>query len=493
MSRRHKRRRTSEASGGRSAGEAVDGSRPASGSRAVPAGRVRFDDPSLRTLAWASVKRMAGQPWFRWTAGGLLGVALLGGLLFLALRPPPPPVVEVNTEGFDPLIAAAISQARQAVLSAPRSAAARGRLGMVLLAHEVRAPARDCFAQAMALAPREPRWPYFLGLARLVDNPLAAATNFDRAVRLFPKEQTAPRLRLANTLLSLGRLDEAESHFQHVRRLHPDSAQAALGLGKIANARDRLTEAIEFLAAATRDPSTRKAAHRLLLSVNQRLGRTDEAARLARTLAGLPNDQPPPDPFFAEIEQLQTGEEAWTNRADDLLKAGRVTEAARLLELTLQNYPKSVRAMFFLGRARLRLNNPAGAEAILMRAVELAPESIEAQIQLGITRLSRGRPRAAQPCFRAAIRAKPNLAEAWFNLALSLQAEEERPECIAAFREAIRLKPNLIEAYLGLAVALRASGQPAAAEQELQRALHLDPSEAQRQKLLEELQRVRTR
>lgn len=493
MNRRPQRGRVRGDSGGRSAGEAIDQRRSSSKAQATPAGRLRFEPPTLLALAWASLKGIARQPWFRWTAGSLSSVALLGGVLFLALRPPPPPVVEVDTQGFDPLIAAAISQARQAVRSAPRSALARGHLGMVLLAHDVRAPARDCFTQAMALAPREPRWPYFLGLAQLVDNPMAAATNFDRAVRLFPKGATAPRLKLANTLLSLGRLDEAESHFQQVRRFRPDSAQAALGFGKIANARDRLTEAAELLAAATSDPSTRKAAHRLLLSVNQRLGRTNEAARLARTLDTLPNDVPPPDPYLAEVEQLQTGEEAWTNRADELLKAGRVTEAARLLELTLQNYPKSVRAMFFLGRARLRLNNPAGAETVLMRAVELAPDSIEAQIQLGITRLSRGRPKAAQPCFRAALQAKPNLAEAWFNLALSLQAEDERPECIAAFREALRLKPNLIDAYLGLAVALRASGQPAAAEQELQRALELAPSEPQRRKLLDELSRVRLR
>ena len=48
---------------------------------------------------------------------------------------------------------------------------------MVLLAHEVRAEARECFAQASAFAPREPRWPYLLGLAQLVDNPMAATTN----------------------------------------------------------------------------------------------------------------------------------------------------------------------------------------------------------------------------------------------------------------------------------------------------------------------------
>ena len=77
-----------------------------------------------------------------------------------------------------------------------------------------------------------------------------------------------------------------------------------------------------------------------------------------------------------------------------------MAEAARLLEQTVQTYPNSDRAMVFLGRARTRLGDAAGAEAVLMRAVGLAPGNIEAQMQLGVTRLSRGRAKA-QPCFRA--------------------------------------------------------------------------------------------
>jgi Flp pilus assembly protein TadD len=424
--------------------------------------------------------------WRWWLAGALLIIAALVAFQVWRVTAPLPPVV--NTTGFDPVIAAAIAQARKAVVSSPRSAEARGRMGMVLLAHEVRAEARECFVQASALAPREPRWPYFLGLAQLVDNPMAAATNLDRAVRLFPERESAPRLRLADTLLSLGRLDEAEAHYRHVREHEPNSAPAGLGLGKIANVRDHSSEAVKFLDAATQHPSTRKAAHRLLLSVNQRLGRTNEAEQTARVLAQLPNDNPLSDPIFAEVEKLKTGEKAWTDLGDEWIKTGRVAEAARLLEQTVQTYPNSDRAMFFLGRARLRLGDAAGAEQILMRAVALAPDSVEAQVQLGVVRLSRGRAKEAQPCFRAAIQAKPNLPEAWFNLGLSLGTDfKNRAESIAAFREAIKLKPNLIEAYLGLAVALRADGQNQAAARELRRALDLQPEEPLRRKLLDQL------
>ena len=103
--------------------------------------------------------------------------------------------------------------------------------------------------------------------------------------------------------------------------------------------------------------------------MNQRLGRTNQLEQLARTLAELPDDKPLPDPYLAEIQRLKTGEAAWIDLGDEWIKTGRVAEAARLLEQTVQTYPNSDRAMVFLGRARARLGDAAGAEAVLMRAV----------------------------------------------------------------------------------------------------------------------------
>jgi tetratricopeptide (TPR) repeat protein len=429
-----------------------------------------------------SLRDRCRQHWGWWVAFAVLIIAALVAFQIWRVTAPPPTVV--NTRGFDPVIAAAITDTRKAVLRSPRSADARGRMGMVLLAHQLRAESSLFFAQASAFAPRDPRWPYLLGVAQLVDNPMAAVTNLEHAAGLFSDRESAPRLKFADTLLSLGRVDEAEAQYRQVAQREPNSAAAALGLAKVANARERFSDAANFLSAAMQDPTTRRAAHRLLINVNQRLGRASEAEQLARTLADLPNDNPVPDSTLEAVEQFKTGEQVWLDQADEWIKTGRAAEAARLLEKAVATYPKSDRAMFFLGRARARLGDVAGAEKILTRAVEVAPSSVEAQMQLGALRLNQGRARAAQPCFRAALQAKPNLPEAWFNLGLSLGTDViNRAECIAAFREAIRLKPNLIEAYLGLAVALRADGQNQAAADELQRALELQPPEPLRRRL----------
>jgi Flp pilus assembly protein TadD len=367
---------------------------------------------------------------------------------------------------------------------------------MVLLAHDVRPEARACLDRASVLAPSDGRWPYYLGIAQLPGAPLSAVSNLQRAVRLqssaspaAPPEDSAPRLRLAAALLELGRVDEAETQFRHVRERRPGSAPAALGLGKIADAEDRSLEAAAYLEQAVQDPTTRKAAHRLLASIYERLGRTNEARRLAAVLARLPNDAALADPLIADLERLKVGEHAAIDQADEWIKSGRAAEAAQFLEKTLETYPNSDRALFFLGRAYLRLGETARAESVLQRAIQLEPRKLEAHVQLGIVHLSRGRNAEAQQSFRTAIELKPNLAEAWYNLGLSIGGLD-RGESAAAFREAIRLKPSLIEAYLGLAVVLRADRQIEAAADVLQRALALHPDDPLRQRVLDQLKLV---
>jgi tetratricopeptide (TPR) repeat protein len=423
----------------------------------------------------------------------IIAVVLLASLVNVAVffwsRTPVAPPPAVDTTGFDPVIAKAIAEAHAAAKAEPSSSKARGHLGMVLLAHDVRGPARGCFQVAAQLQPKEPRWWYFLGMAELADHPVSGASNLLRAVALFPSDAIVPRLRLADALIPAGDLDGAEREFRRAQQVQPSSGSAALGLAKIANSRGQASEALQFLTVAQKDPATRKAAHRLLVSVNQRLGRPEAAEQLNRAMADLPNDLPLDDPYLAEVEALEVGEKAWVDLADKLIQAGETQQAIQLLQKTLAHYPNSSRAMFFLGRAQLRLGDLAGAEAMLSRSVALAPASVEAQMQLGVVRLRQGRAWEATSCFRAAIAAKPNLAEGWFNLGLSLgTGPAERAEAIQAFREAIRIKPNLFDAYLALAVALRVDGKLSEAASHLTRALELGPEPALRKRLQEQLE-----
>src|SRR5207245_1393041 len=87
---------------------------------------------------------------------GIILITIAAGLFWCRSAPPDPP--ELVLTGVDPAVVKVLEDSRAAVLQAPRSAAAWGRLGMVLVVHDFHAEANRCFAQAERLDGRDPRW-----------------------------------------------------------------------------------------------------------------------------------------------------------------------------------------------------------------------------------------------------------------------------------------------------------------------------------------------
>src|SRR5204862_4645185 len=192
---------------------------PASRPSTPPAGPGRR---RVRTAVLVGVLAVAapGLGWFAWG---------------WATAPAPP---AVSYADVDPAVAGAIEAARRQVWWTPHSAAAWGRLGMLLRAHGVRPEANRCFARAEQLAPDDPRWPYLQGYALRLDDPEAAARHLQRAVALCGTTPDGPALTLAEVSARQGRLDDAEAQFRRVLENNPDNARAHLGLGRLALERD---------------------------------------------------------------------------------------------------------------------------------------------------------------------------------------------------------------------------------------------------------------
>src|SRR5439155_24840687 len=117
----------------------------------------------------------------------------------------------------------------------------------------------------------------------------------------------APRLRLAETLLMQGRLDDAERHARQALRDAPRSARAHLALARLACRRDHLPEAQAYLDQVLAGPRGRKAALLLRQEVLQRFGRHGDAQEDLGAAAALPDDPPWPDPYVEEVERLIIG------------------------------------------------------------------------------------------------------------------------------------------------------------------------------------------
>jgi tetratricopeptide (TPR) repeat protein len=437
----------------------------------------------------------------------ILAMSLLLGGIAAALAwklwpstPPPPPMPDLD--GIDPAVAAVITKERQAVLATPRDASAWGRLGEVLELFNYRKDAVVCFAQAERLDPRQPRWPYHQGLLLSWDNAEEALPHLRRAMELSERHDAvlttsgssvapveAIRLRLSETLLAQGYLDEAEDHFRRLLQREPDHPRAHLGLGRLAMQRQQWKEALPHLQQAAADKRTARAAAIALAELYEQLGDESAAEQARVRVEDLPPDPPWPDPFLDEIQRFNTGKRARLMQADQLFKQGRRAEALALYSQVVHDYPHSEEAWIALGQARYRSGDFANAERILQKAVELAPRFAEAHNYLGLARLAQGKLEAAASSFQKAVQLKPDFALAYTNLGRCLVQQQKLAAALDAFRAAVRAMPNYAAAHVALAEVLHQMHQDAEALEEVRQALQLSPNDGRAKHLRELLER----
>src|SRR5437660_1619218 len=92
-----------------------------------------------------NLKRRPSRRW-RLVAAGLVIVLLIGICGYLYCRPAVPQLPTVVLQEVDPAVVVVIEEAHHAVRGSPHSAAAWGRLGMVLLAHDFFSEANKCLS-----------------------------------------------------------------------------------------------------------------------------------------------------------------------------------------------------------------------------------------------------------------------------------------------------------------------------------------------------------
>jgi tetratricopeptide (TPR) repeat protein len=366
--------------------------------------------------------------------------SVLSVTLWLARRAPQPP--EPDLTEVDPDVVEAVTAARNKVQQQPNSGALWGRLGMVFFAHDFHDEAERSFAQAERLDPADARWPYLRGLSLVLTNPDASIPCFQRAAERCGGNPLAPRLRLAETLLSQGRLDEAELHLERARKAEPDNARVQLGLGRLAMLRGQWGSALEHLDPCTNDVHAQRLAHRLRAEAWTRLGEPDKARAEQRQAAEATKDQSWPDPFLQDVLRLQRGLSIRLQQAQSLLAQRRSREAVELLQETIQRYPHAASARLLLGEVWRHLGRNEQAEQAFAKAVQVDRHSPDAWFRLGCAQAARKRMGEAADSFRRAIRLKPDYADAHVNLGHCLQELGDAAGAADEFRAALRCRPD---------------------------------------------------
>jgi tetratricopeptide (TPR) repeat protein len=296
------------------------------------------------------------------------------------------------------------------------------------------------------------------------------------------------RLRLSETLLSQGHLDEAEEGLRHLAQRDPLNPRVHLALGRLAMQRQQLKEALPHLQRAAADRRGVRAATIALAELHQRQGDEQAAADARARLESLPPDAPWPDPFLAEIQRFNAGKRLRLMQADQLFKRGRAGEALTMYDGVVKDYPDAQEAWFALGQALYRVRDFASAERTMQKTVELAPGFAEAHNYLGLARLEQGKLELAAASFRKATELKPDFALAYSNLGRCLLRRKDASGALTAFRSAVRCKPNYAAAYTELAELLHQNHRDAEALEQIRQALQLNPGDDRARQLQEKLE-----
>jgi len=261
--------------------------------------------------------------------------------------------------GFEPVIVAQIDSGVADVRANARSADAWGKLGMVLHAYELHAPAHACYDNARALDRKHPRWARLrraldqgavptevsdlrVGLKGWSDkaqqllsegNRIAAAPLIDRLVKAYPN---APESWL---LLGRSRLEQndcagAEAALRHLLQITPDSVNTQFQLGIALICLERYAEAVPILQRAIELKPDFGEAHFNLGFALARSGNAHAAISCFRKAIRYNPDLM--DPYIT--------------LADLLSQTGEIEQATNLLHRALVLNPKDERAETLLRR-----------------------------------------------------------------------------------------------------------------------------------------------
>jgi Flp pilus assembly protein TadD len=163
-------------------------------------------------------------------------------------------------------------------------------------------------------------------------------------------------------------------------------------------------------------------------------------------------------------------EAALLTQAEALAALGKPNEAATSFQMALTLNPQSVGAYTGLGRLRLR-SDPAGAEALFLKALSFEPRNAVALTDLGVARDRQRRHAEAQTAYRQALAVSPDMTAAQVNLALSLAMSGRSKDAVRLLRPLVNAPGATAQLRYYLAAVLTISGEKAEAERILRRDL----------------------
>jgi tetratricopeptide (TPR) repeat protein len=385
---------------------------------------------------------------------GLIAVILIGG----ACSGPShrardlPGLPRITIDSFRPKVRDQVEQAYREVVARPEDAAANGRLGMLLHAFEQYESAEACYRRAHTLDPRRFQWAYYLGLTQAVNgkNDEAAATL--QSAGSLDAEYLPARLKFAETLLTLGRLDDAEQTCRSIAQGAPSLAPVYYWMGRVAEARGQQSAAMDHYRKACQLWPSFGTAHYALALACQRSGAAAEGQQHmdAYRKFKTDGDPQPEDPLLEAVRSLDNTALAHLMKGVELENAGQLDAAIAEHEEAVRQDPKLAQAHANLIALYARRGQAAKAEQEYRATLEINPNLPQSHYDYGVFLVNQQRFREAESAFRKALESSPQYAEAHSNLGAMLERAGRVEEAVRHYRAAIEAKPNFRAAHFQL-------------------------------------------
>ncbi len=374
-----------------------------------------------------------------------------------------------------------IEPAARAAAAKPADAAAVGALGRALHAWEQWTSAHEVYARAAALAPRAFEWRYLDAvvlqrLARHAD----AVTRLREALSLSPDFLPA-RVRLAESLLESGNLDDSKSLFLALVDEPQSRPAVEVGLGRIAAAQGEHEAALaHFGRAVTLFPELGAAHYGLALSYRA-LGRLDEA-RSALALQERYGARWPAlvDPVLATVTTLRDDAGAILQRGVRLADAGDLDGAIAAHEAALERDPALIQPHANLISLYGRAGNWSKAEDHYRAVVQSGSGGAEPHYDYGVLLGLQQKWDLAIDAYRQTLALNPTHAQAQNNLGQALEQQRKFADAADVYRQAVENQPGFRLARFNLARMLIALARPDDAASELEKIAEPRDAEAPR-------------
>jgi tetratricopeptide (TPR) repeat protein len=265
-------------------------------------------------------------------------------------------------------------------------------------------------------------------------------------------------LRLGGTYLSLGVLDRAEQNLELALAVKPDCVVCYQRLAEIAEQQRNSEKALSYLVTAKRqspeDPETLFEFGKICLERNLL---EDALPALTKAVALKP-----------EREQY-----VYVLGSANVAK-GDLSKASVLFTGLLKKRPQDPIVKYAVGAVYYLQGKYSEAESLLKQSLQAQPDQVAASYYLGLTYDAVGRDDEAVGVFRGLLKDHPEHGPSCVKLGGILVRQHEYGEAQQQLERAVALDPGSVEAHYQLGLVLRRLGKPAESENQFAESRRLE-------------------